>query len=100
MQKLHEYIQPERVSFIYIYTYICTHMTVTDTDRSSKLCPLFFYFLAMQGNVFQTPQANVWFAHTLVTLNTHGEMQSPMKACMRATCHMIYTGHNELVSLL
>lgn len=79
MQKLHEYIQPERVSFIYIYTYICTHMTVTDTDRSSKLCPLFFYFLAMQGNVFQTPQANVWFAHTLVTLNTHGEMQSPME---------------------
>lgn len=52
---------------------------MTDTDRSSRLCPFFSYFLAMQGNVFQMPQANMFGLHTPWWLNTHGEMQPPTK---------------------
>lgn len=56
MQKLHEYIHPGRVYFSLIYIYICTYMTVTDTeDRRNRLYSLFSYLLAMQGNVFQMP---------------------------------------------
>lgn len=45
-------------------------MTVTDTeDVRNRLYSLFSYLLAMQGNVFQMPQAHsIWAAHTLGVL--------------------------------
>lgn len=50
------YTSWKSIFFFNIYIYICTYMTVTDTeDRRNRLYSLFSYLLAMQGNVFQMP---------------------------------------------
>lgn len=93
------------IIFIYIYLYIYMYIYNSAWHRRQKkqAKSTLFLLLSKARQCFSDPIGKQYlvFTHPGV-LDAHSEMQSPTarKACTRDTCHVSYTGHNDLVSLI